>query len=88
MEYVAERGLLLTSASAPAAVTTFRDLTPRMKPLGYVTGQFWKNHLGDRNEFLPTAHGFDESSACITRTRKKNRLGEDGVVERHSIVQV
>src|SRR6185295_4975699 len=30
------------------------------KPLGYATGQFGKNHLGDRNEFLPTVHGFDE----------------------------
>jgi arylsulfatase A-like enzyme len=31
-----------------------------LKPLGYVTGQFGKNHFGDRNEFLPTLHGFDE----------------------------
>ncbi len=31
-----------------------------LKPLGYTTGQFGKNHLGDRNEFLPTVHGFDE----------------------------
>jgi arylsulfatase len=31
-----------------------------LKPLGYATAQFGKNHLGDRNEFLPTAHGFDE----------------------------
>jgi arylsulfatase A-like enzyme len=31
-----------------------------LKSLGYVTAQFGKNHLGDRNEFLPTAHGFDE----------------------------
>ena len=31
-----------------------------LKPLGYSTGQFGKNHLGDRNEFLPTVHGFDE----------------------------
>ena len=31
-----------------------------LKPLGYVTGQFGKNHLGDRNEMLPTVHGFDE----------------------------
>ena len=36
---------------------TLADL---LKPLGYVTGQFGKNHLGDRNEFLPTVHGFDE----------------------------
>ncbi len=31
-----------------------------LKPLGYVTGQFGKNHLGDRNDMLPTNHGFDE----------------------------
>jgi arylsulfatase A-like enzyme len=31
-----------------------------LKPLGYTTGQFGKNHLGDRDEFLPTVHGFDE----------------------------
>ena len=31
-----------------------------LKPLGYMTGQFGKNHLGDRNEFFPTVHGFDE----------------------------
>ena len=38
-----------------------RDVTiaQALKPLGYATGQFGKNHLGDRNEFLPTAHGFD-----------------------------
>jgi len=31
-----------------------------LKPYGYVCGQFGKNHLGDRNEYLPTVHGFDE----------------------------
>lgn len=31
-----------------------------LKPLGYMTGQFGKNHLGDKDEFLPTNHGFDE----------------------------
>jgi arylsulfatase A-like enzyme len=31
-----------------------------LKPLGYATGQFGKNHLGDKNEYLPTVHGFDE----------------------------
>lgn len=36
---------------------TIADL---LRPLGYATGQFGKNHLGDRNEFLPTVHGFDE----------------------------
>jgi arylsulfatase A-like enzyme len=36
---------------------TIADL---LKPLGYMTGQFGKNHLGDRDEHLPTQHGFDE----------------------------
>ena len=31
-----------------------------LKPLGYATGQFGKNHLGDLNKYLPTLHGFDE----------------------------
>ena len=31
-----------------------------LKTYGYATGQFGKNHLGDRDEHLPTAHGFDE----------------------------
>lgn len=35
-------------------------LAEMVKPLGYRTGQFGKNHLGDRDEHLPTAHGFDE----------------------------
>jgi arylsulfatase A-like enzyme len=35
-------------------------LAELLKPLGYATGQFGKNHLGDKNEFLPTVHGFDE----------------------------
>jgi len=35
-------------------------LAEMLKPLGYATGQFGKNHLGDRDEFLPTQHGFDE----------------------------
>lgn len=36
---------------------TIADL---LKPMGYMTGQIGKNHLGDRNEHLPTVHGFDE----------------------------
>ncbi len=40
-----------------AADPTLAEL---LKPLGYATGQFGKNHLGDRDEHLPTAHGFDE----------------------------
>ncbi|MFC1236263.1 arylsulfatase [Vibrio sp. F74] len=35
-------------------------LPEMLRDLGYTTGQFGKNHLGDRDEFLPTMHGFDE----------------------------
>jgi arylsulfatase len=41
----------------PAQAVTIATV---LKGMGYATGQFGKNHLGDRNEFLPTAHGFDE----------------------------
>jgi arylsulfatase A-like enzyme len=54
----------LSKVGIPAAPQGMRAEDPTiaelLKPLGYVTGQFGKNHLGDRNEFLPTAHGFDE----------------------------
>ena len=46
---------------APQGLQT-RDVTiaQLLKAQGYATGQFGKNHLGDRNEYLPTVHGFDE----------------------------
>jgi arylsulfatase len=54
----------LSKVGLPAASVGLQadDITiaQALKPLGYVTGQFGKNHLGDRNEYLPTAHGFDE----------------------------
>ena len=37
-----------------------RTIATALKSMGYATGQFGKNHLGDRNPFLPTVHGFDE----------------------------
>ena len=36
-----------------------------LKPHGYMSGQFGKNHLGDRNEYLPTVHGFDEYAGVL-----------------------
>jgi arylsulfatase A-like enzyme len=36
-----------------------------LKPHGYATAQFGKNHLGDRNEYLPTVHGFDEYAGVL-----------------------
>src|SRR5271170_5407753 len=54
----------LTKVGMPGATVGLQAEDPTiaelLKPLGYATAQFGKNHLGDRNEFLPTAHGFDE----------------------------
>jgi arylsulfatase len=47
--------------SAPQGMSTLDPtIAELLKPLGYATGQFGKNHLGDRNEHLPCVHGFDE----------------------------
>ena len=54
----------LTKVGMPGAPVGLQPEDPTiaemLKPLGYATGQFGKNHLGDRNEYLPTVHGFDE----------------------------
>ncbi|HEY7102535.1 MAG TPA: arylsulfatase [Mycobacteriales bacterium] len=54
----------LTKVGVPGATLGLRAEDPTIADLlknqGYATGQFGKNHLGDRNEFLPTVHGFDE----------------------------
>ncbi len=54
----------LTKVGLPGADIGLRPEDPSvaeiLKPLGYATGQFGKNHLGDKDEFLPTNHGFDE----------------------------
>ncbi|HXT82454.1 MAG TPA: arylsulfatase [Acetobacteraceae bacterium] len=54
----------LTKVGIPGADIGLRAEDPTiaelLKPLGYATGQFGKNHLGDKDEFLPTNHGFDE----------------------------
>ncbi len=54
----------LTKVGLPGAPEGMKKEDPTLagllKPHGYMTGQFGKNHLGDRDEMLPTAHGFDE----------------------------
>jgi arylsulfatase len=54
----------LTKVGLPGADLGLKKEDPTiaelLKPLGYATGQFGKNHLGDKDEHLPTAHGFDE----------------------------
>ncbi|HIF93511.1 MAG: arylsulfatase [Myxococcales bacterium] len=54
----------LTKVGVPGAELGIQAKDPTiaelLKPEGYMTGQFGKNHLGDKDEFLPTNHGFDE----------------------------
>ncbi|NDG51115.1 MAG: arylsulfatase, partial [Rhodospirillales bacterium] len=54
----------LSKVGLPGAAEGMRPEDPTiaglLRPLGYATGQFGKNHLGDRDEHLPTMHGFDE----------------------------
>ena len=54
----------MTKVGLPGATLGLQKEDPTiaelLKAQGYATGQFGKNHLGDRNEFLPTVHGFDE----------------------------
>src|SRR4029450_11858809 len=54
----------LTTVGMPGALQGIQAEDPTLaellKPEGYMTAQIGKNHLGDRNEFLPTVHGFDE----------------------------
>ncbi len=54
----------LTTVGQAGATVGMPDKAPTiatvLKSMGYATGQFGKNHLGDRNEYLPTLHGFDE----------------------------
>ena len=54
----------LLTIGMPGSEQGIKDNQPTiaelLKPLGYTSGQFGKNHLGDRDEMLPTNHGFDE----------------------------
>lgn len=68
IDRIAKEGMTLrtglSKVGIPAAPIGLQAEDPTiaelLKPLGYATGQFGKNHLGDKNEFLPTVHGFDE----------------------------
>ena len=62
-----------TAAEDPAIATA-------LKAHGYATGQSGKNHLGDRDEFLPTMHGFDEffgnlyvRAGCLLESARRDR---------------
>ena len=74
----------LLTIGMPGAKQGLQDKDPTLaellKPHGYTSGQFGKNHLGDLDQFLPTAHGFDEFfgnlyhlNACLLYTSPSPR---------------
>ncbi|PTL82581.1 arylsulfatase [Vitiosangium sp. GDMCC 1.1324] len=66
----------LTTIGMPGAKYGLQDSDPTiaemLKPLGYVCGQFGKNHLGDSNPYLPTVHGFDEFHGNLYHLNAEN----------------
>ena len=66
-------------------------LAELLKPMGYMTFQFGKNHLGDRNEFLPTVHGFDEFfgflAADLDYYSHRDANGDPGLYESTKLVE-
>lgn len=60
----------LPPVGMPGALEGFQPERPRvaepLTPLGYTTAQIGRHHLGDRNRFVPTVHGFDELLANLT----------------------
>jgi len=69
----------LLKVGMPAAKQGIQDSDPTiaelLKPLGYASAQIGKNHLGDRNEYLPTVHGFDEFYGILYHL---NAIGSQG----------
>jgi arylsulfatase A-like enzyme len=57
LDRLASEGMMFTDYCIPAQAPT---IATALRAQGYATGQFGKNHFGDRNEYLPTLHGFDE----------------------------
>ena len=56
-----------------------------LKPLGYATAQIGKNHLGDRNEYLPTVHGFDEFFGYLYHLNAMDGAGRPGLPEEPAV---
>jgi arylsulfatase len=69
----------LTKVGFPGAPMGMSQLDPSigglLKNLGYATGQFGKNHVGDRNESLPTVNGFDEFFGNLYHLNAEERAG-------------
>ena len=71
----------LTKVGIPGAAIGLQPEDPTiaelLKPLGYATGQFGKNHLGDKDEFLPSNHGFDEFFGNLYHLNAEEEPEED-----------
>jgi arylsulfatase len=80
----------LTKVGMPGADVGLRAEDPTiaefLKPLGYATGQFGKNHLGDKDEFLPTNH-FQGSSRRLQPDAVLQRRGERVATQRIPILE-
>ena len=59
-----------------------------LKPLGYATGQFGKNHFGDRNKYLPTVHGFDEFLRQPLSPQRRRRAGKRRLSARSGVSEL
>jgi arylsulfatase A-like enzyme len=74
----------LLKVGLPAAKQGLQDTDPTiaqfLKPLGYATSQIGKNHLGDRNEYLPTVHGFDEFYGILYHLNAMEELRVPGEI--------
>jgi arylsulfatase len=72
----------LLKVGMPAAKQGIQDSDPTiaelLKPHGYATAQIGKNHLGDRNEYLPTVHGFDEFYGILYHLNAMQEPYQDG----------
>jgi arylsulfatase A-like enzyme len=80
----------LSKVGLPAAPVGLRAEDPTIAELlknhGYSTGQFGKNHLGDRNEFLPTVHGFDEFFGNLYHLNAEKDPEDPDHPEKHGFV--
>jgi arylsulfatase A-like enzyme len=59
-----------------------------LKTLGYATGQFGKNHLGDLNKYLPTVHGFDEFWGSLYHLNAMSEMYEEGYPRTEAFINV
>jgi arylsulfatase A-like enzyme len=81
----------LSKVGIPGSPIGLQDEDPTiaelLKEQGYATGQFGKNHLGDRNEFLPTLHGFDEFFGNLYHLNAEEDPEDPDYPEKHGYPQ-